>query len=80
MTDTEKRTNRKVDWNYYAKEGKIERINKSQIIQAVGSKDYCLAIQKEIERPTESYSYDVVPSLLEPGNYVLVQNWEGFYD
>jgi len=81
MTDTEKSTNRKVEWTSYAKEGKIEGINKSQIIQAIGSKEYCQSVISEVNNGfTQSYSYDIVPSQLEPGNYVLVQNWEGFYD
>jgi len=80
MIDTEKGTDRKVDWNSYAKQGKIERINKSQIIQAIGSKEYCQSVKNEIDSPTQSYSYDIVPSSLEPGNYILIQNWEGFYD
>lgn len=81
MTDIEESTiNRKVEWTFYAKEGKIEKINKSQIIQAIGSKEFCKSIIDKITSFSKSYSYDIVPSLLEPGNYVLIQNWEGFYD
>ena len=81
MINTEKGTNRKVDWTSYAKEGKIEKINKSQIIQAIGSKEFCQKVKNEVNNgPTQSYSYDIVPSSLEPGNYILIQNWEGFYD
>jgi len=76
MTDI----NKKVEWSSYAKEGKMEGVNKSQIVKAIGTKDFCKSIQREIENPRETYVYTITPSLMEPSVFILIQNWEGFYD
>ena len=58
MTDI----NKKVEWSSYAKEGKMEGVNKSQIVKAIGTKDFCKSIQREIENPRETYVYTITPT------------------
>lgn len=75
--------NRKVEWNSHTKQGKAEGLVKGQIIYAIGGEKFCYKIQKSMENKSngsESYSYMVAKSQIKPGAFVLIQNWEGFYD
>ena len=60
MTNIENGTDRKVEWTSYAKEGKIEGINKSQIIQAIGSKEFCQSVLSEIDNDANAARKDAL--------------------
>jgi len=76
-----KHSNRRVEWGYHSIQGKIEGVNKNTVVLAIGSEKYCDLIMKKVHNPnSESYFYMVSPSKVEPGSFILKEEWQGFYD
>lgn len=73
--------NKRVHWSYSTKRGKLEGISQNEVIYAIGSEDFCESIKNEKIIPdSDSFSYVVHPSKTEPGKFILVESWQGFYD
>jgi len=72
---------KRVHWNFSTKRGKLEGISQHEVIYAIGSEDFCESVKNEKIIPgSDSFSYVVHPSKTEPGKFILVESWQGFYD
>lgn len=69
--------NKEVDYNYYTKEGKLQKLNTNQRIIAVGNKTYLQKIKEK--KFSQEYDYTIEESKLNSKLWVLIEEWKGYY-
>jgi hypothetical protein len=70
-----------VVWNFYTAQGRAEGLSSLNIcIDYIGSKNECQQVIPEIARVSAAYTYSVRPSKTQKGKYVVLCQWNGFYD